>query len=174
MVVTFRKPYRIHIPFRMATGYAELINESNARGGAGLIDRSVSLTYTPTKTDKYVEIIERFNGREEMRPNLIRRGRGGPGGFQHREDSASTVLNISREASSLGFATGVAKAKFASQTNTDLTGTDQHLQVELYSRPEQASPWNRQNFWLRDPSIRTPQPFTLHGMTVDGVVENGE
>lgn len=172
--VTFRKPYRTHIPFRMATGYMELVNESNARGGGGLVDRSVSVVYTPTKEEKVVELIERFNGREEMRPNLIRRGRGGPGGFIHREDSASTVLNTSREASSLGFATGVAKAKFASQANTDLTATDQHLQVELYSRPAQASPWKRTNYWIPDSSIRTPQSFTLHGMTVDGVIENGE
>jgi hypothetical protein len=174
MTVTFRKPFRIHIPFRMATGYAEVVNESNARGGGGLVDRSVSIVYTPTQDDKYVELIERYNGREEMRPNLIRRGRGGPGGFVHREDSASTVLNTSREASTLGFATGVAKAKFASQANSDLTGTDQHLQVELYARPEQASPWKRTNYWIPDAAIRTPQSFALHGMTVEGVIENGE
>lgn len=174
MTVTFRKPFRVHVLFRMATGYAEVVNESNARGGGGLVDRSVSVVYTPTQTDKYVELIERYNGREEMRPNLIRRSRGGPGGFVHREDSASTVLNTSREASSLGFATGVAKAKFASQANSDLTGTDQHLQVELYARPEQASPWKRTNYWIPNGDILAPQPFTLHGMTVEGVVENGE
>jgi hypothetical protein len=174
MTVTFRKPFRVHVSFRMATGYAEVVNESNARGGGGLVDRSVSVVYTPTQADKYVELIERYNGREEMRPNLIRRSRGGPGGFVHREDSASTVLNTSREASSLGFATGVAKAKFASQANTDLTGTDQHIQVELYARPEQASPWRRTNYWIPDGDILAPQPFTLHGMTVEGVVENGD
>lgn len=174
MTVTFRKPFRIHIPFRMATGYAEVVNESNARGGGGLVDRSVSLIYTPTQTDKYVELIERYNGREEMRPNLIRRGRGGPGSFVHREDSASTVLNTGREASSLGFATGVAKAKFASQSNSEMTGTDRHLQVELYARPERASPWSRTNYWIADPSVLAPQPFALHGMTVEGVIENGE
>lgn len=174
MTVTFRKPFRTHISFRMATGYAEVINESNARNGGSLVDRSVSLVYTPTQTDKYVELIERYNGREEMRPNLIRRSRGGPGSFIHREDSASTVLNTSREASGLGFATGVAKAKFASQANSEMTGTDQHIQVELYARPEQASPWKRTNYWIPNSSIRTPQPFTLHGMTVEGVVENGE
>jgi hypothetical protein len=172
--VRFYKPFRTHIPFRMATGVMQLINEDSAKGGDGLVDRSVTLVYTPTPSDKEVEIIERFNGRDEMRANIARRDRGGPGGFVHRQDSASTVLNTSREASHLGFATGVARAKFASRVYTDMTGEDQHLQVELYGRPEQASPWKRNNFWNADPSIRTPQRFVLHSMTVNGVVEDAE
>jgi hypothetical protein len=172
--VTFRKPYRIHIPFRMATGYMQLANEENAKGGDGLIDRSVSVVYTPTPGDKEVELIERFNGREEMRPNIARRSFGGPGAFIHRQDSASTILNTSRFASARGFATGVAKAKFASRSQTDLTGEDQHLQIELYARPEQASPWRRTNFWVPDPSIKSEQPFVLHSVSVNGVVVDGE
>ena len=174
MEVEFRKPVRTHIPFRMATGFMQLINEDNAKGGDGLVDRSVTLVYTPTQSDKDVEIIERFNGRDEMRANLMRRDRGGPGGFVHRQDSASTVLNTSREASHLGFATGVAKAKFASRVYTDMTGEDQHLQVELYGRPDQASPWERTNFWNPDPEIHQPHQFVLHSMTVNGVVEDAE
>jgi hypothetical protein len=174
MQVRFYKPYRTHVPFRMTTGFMQLVNEDNARGGDGLADRSVTLVYTPTPSDKEVEIIERFNGRNEMRANLMRRDRGGPGGFVHRQDSASTVLNTSRDASHLGFATGVAKAKFASRVYADMTGEDQHLQVELYGRPEQASPWQRTNFWNANPSIRTPHQFILHSMTVNGVVEDAE
>jgi hypothetical protein len=174
MDVTFRKPYRIHIPFRMATGYMQLANEENVKGGDMLIDRSVPVVYTPTAGDKDVELIERFNGRVEMRPNVARRSVGGPGGFSHRQDSASTVLNTNRLASALGFATGVAKAKFASRVHTDLTGEDQHLQVELYARPEQSSPWKRSNFWVPDPGIKTEQPFVLHSLTVNGVAENAE
>ena len=174
MEVQFRKPVRTHIPFRMATGFMQLINEENAKGGDALIDRSVTLVYTPTPSDKEVEIIERFNGRDEMRANLMRRDRGGPGGFIHRQDSASTVLNTSREASHLGFATGVAKAKFASRVYTDMTGEDQHLQVELYGRPEQASPWERTNFWNPDPAIHSPYQFVLHSMAVNGVIEDAE
>lgn len=174
MDVEFRKPYRIHIPFRMATGYMQLVNDENTKGGDQLIDRSVSVVYTPTPGDKEVELIERFNGREEMRPNIARRSFGGPGGFIHRQDSASTILNTSRFASARGFATGVAKAKFASRSHTDLTGEDQHLQIELYARPEQASPWRRTNFWVPDPSIKAEQPFVLHSVTVNGVVVDGE
>lgn len=174
MDVTFRKPYRTHIPFRMATGYMQLANEENIKGGDALIDRSVTVVYTPTAGDKDVELIERFNGRVEMRPNVARRSVGGPGGFSHRQDSASTVLNTNRLASSLGFATGVAKAKFAARTHADLTGEDQHLQVELYARPEQASPWKRSNFWVPDPSIKAEQPFVLHSVTVNGVVPDAE
>lgn len=174
MTVIFRKPYRTHVPFRMATGFMQLANEDNAKGGDGLINRSVTLVYTPTEGDKEVEILERFNGRQEMRANLIRRSTGGPAGFQHRQDSASTVLNISRLASHLGFSTGVAKAKFASRAHVDLTGEDQHLQVELYGRPEQASPYKRTNYWIPDRSIRSPYSFVMHSLTVDGVVEDGE
>jgi hypothetical protein len=174
MDVTFRKPYRIHIPFRMATGYMQLANEENVKGGDAFIDRSVTVVYTPTTGDKDVELIERFNGRVEMRPNIARRSVGGPGGFSHRQDSASTVLNTNRLASALGFATGVAKAKFAARAQTDLTAEDQHLQVELYARPEQTSPWKRSNFWIPDPRIKAEQPFVLHSVTVNGVVQDGE
>ncbi len=174
MEVEFRKPFRSHVPFRMATGFMQLINEDSAKGGDGLVDRSVTLVYAPTPSDKEVEIIERFNGRDEMRANIARRDRGGPGGFVHRQDSASTVLNTSREASHLGFATGVARAKFASRVYTDMTGEDQHLQVELYGRPDQASPWERTNFWNPDPAIRTPYQFVLHSLAVNGVVEDAE
>lgn len=174
MTVTFYKPFRTHVPFRMATGYMQLANEDNTRNGDALIDRSLTLVYSPTASDKEIEVIERFNGRDEMRPNLIRRGTGGPASFAHREDSASTVLNLSRTASHLGFSTGVAKAKFASRSHTDLTGEDQHLQVELYARPGQASPWQRTNFWNPNGDILEAQPFVMHSLAVNGVVDDGE
>ena len=174
MEVTFYKPYRTHIPFRAVTGFMQMVNEDNMKKGESLIDRSVSVVYTPTDGDKTIEVIERFNGRDEMRPNMFRRDRGGAGGFIHRQDSASTVLNISKNASHLGFATGVATARFANRVYTDMTGEDQHLQVELYGRPEQASPWERENFWNPDDSINAPQPFVLHNLTVEGVVEDAQ
>jgi hypothetical protein len=158
----------------MVSGCMQLANEDNSRGGDGLVDRSVTLVYTPTDGDKTIEVIERFNGRSEMRPNIMRRDRGGPGGFIHRQDSASTVLNTSRTATTRGFSTGVAKAKFASRVHTDLTGEDQHLQVELYARPEQASQWKRTNYWAPDKSIKTGQPFVMHTLTINGVAEDGE
>lgn len=174
MRVTFYKPYTTHIPFRMATGFFPLVSDENAKNGHALIDRSVSIVYTPTPGDKDVEIIERFNGRDEMRANLMRRDRGGVDAFVHRQDSASTVLNTSKSASHIGFCTGVATAKFASRVYGDMTGEDQHLQVELYARPEQASPWQRTNFWRKNPQIKSPHPFVMHSMTVNGVVENAQ
>ena len=174
MVVTFRKPYRTHIPFRAVTGFMQLLNENYDKRGDALIDRSVTLVYTPTDGDKEVELIERFNGRDEMRPNLIRRDRTGVGGFVHRQDSASTVLNMSKTASRAGFATGTATAKFASRVYTDMGGEDQHLQVELCARPQQASPWRRTNFWVPNPGIIAPQPFVMHSLTINGVVEDAQ
>jgi hypothetical protein len=174
MEVTFYKPFRTHVPFRAVTGFMQLQNEDNTKRGDSQIDRSVSVVYTPTDGDKTIELIERFNGRDEMRPNMFRNARGGPGGFIHRQDSASTVLNTSKTATHLGFATGVATARFGSRVYTDMTGEDQHLQVELYARPEQASPWERDNFWNPDLAIKTAYPFVLHNLTVQGVVDDAQ
>ena len=174
MTVTFRKPFRTHIPFQMTTGHMPLLNEDTTKGGDRLMDRSITLVYTPTADSKAIELINRYNGQVEMRPNAIRRSRGGPGGFQHLQDSASTVIDIGRNASALGFSTGVAKAVFAGRSSADLTGEDQHLQVELYARPEQASPWQRTNFWLSNPAILAEQPFVMHTLTINGVAENAQ
>jgi hypothetical protein len=171
ILVKFVKPSYTNIPYRLQTGFMELLNQDNARNGDRHTDRSVSIVYQPTHADKELEVIERMNGRIEMRPNAMRRDRGGPASFSHRQDSASTVLNMNREASDLGFATGVAKATFGGKSNSDMTGTDRHLQVEVYGRPTRASKWDRVNFWK--PELQTPgaQPCVIHSLTVNGVVE---
>lgn len=163
--VYFRKAFKTHIPYRLATGALQLINEDNvAKGGDTLVDRSITLVYTPTESEKNVEIIEYFNGSATPRPNVMRRERGGPGGFEHRQDSASTVLNMSHDASHLADATGVAKAKFASRVYTDSTGEDQHVQVELFGRPAPAN----------GGSDLTPHKFVMHSMTINGVIEDAD
>lgn len=164
-IVYFRSPYNTHVPFRLATGALQLINEDNtARGGDGLVDRSISIVYSPTASTKEVEIIQYYNDSSTPRPNTMRRARGGAGGFEHRQDSASTVLNLARAASRLADATGVATAMFAGRGNTDNTGEDQHVQVELHGRPLPANGF----------SDRVPQPFVMHSMTVNGVIDYGE
>lgn len=162
-IVYFRRPYYSHIPFRLATGALQIINEEMVqRGGDGLIDKSVSLVYSPTESKKEVEIIEFFNDSQTPRPNVMRRDRGGPGAFQHRQDSASTALNLARNASHLGDATGVATATFASRVYTDATGEDQHVQIELHGRPGAAN---------GKTADLVPQKFVLHSMTIQGVVD---
>lgn len=164
-IIYFRKAYHTHIPFRLATGAMQLLNEENInRGGDGLIDRSVSLVFAPTESKKEVEIIQYYNDSSTPRANVMRRARGGPGGFEHRQDSASTVLNIERSASMRADATGVAKASFAGRVYTDATGEDQHVQVELYGRPAPAN----------GGSDLVAQKFVMHSMTVNGVIDNGE
>lgn len=163
--VVFIKKYKSHVPFRLATGHLQLINETNVqKGGDGQVDRSVSLLYSPTKTDKYIELVEYYNASTTPRPNTMRRNRGGPGGFAHRQDSASTVLNLGDDASALGAATGVAKATFASATHADLTGPDRHIRIELHGRIAPANV----------AADLTPHQFVLHTMTVDGVIEDAE
>ena len=171
ILVRFVKPSKTSVPFRMQTGHMQVVNEDIAKKGDQLIDRSFSLIYTPTYGNKEVSLLERYNGQSEPRSNEMRRDRGGPGAFVHRQDSASTVLNMNRESSSLGFATGVAKAKFASSANADMTGTDQHVQIELFGQPSRASQWDRTNFFLEDTTVSPPLPCVLHQVIVEGVVE---
>ena len=174
MDVEFKKPATMHVPLRAQTGFMQLVNEDNAKGGDTLADRSVSVVYTPTAGTKEIEILERFNGQQELRSNSIRRDRTGSGGFIHREDSASTVLNTDKEASHLGFSTGVAKAKFASRSNNDQGGTDQHLMVEVHGRPYRSDQWVRENFWVADPTVDTAKPVVIHNLTINGVIEDGQ
>ena len=155
----------------MQTGHMQIVNEDYIKGADQQIDRSFSLVYTPTYGDKDIALLERYNGWSEPRSNEMRRDRGGPGAFVHQQDSASTVLNMNRESSSLGFATGVAKAKFASRSNGDMTGTDQHIQVELIGKPSRGSQWDRLNFFREDSTVKPPLPCVLHQIVIDGVIE---
>ena len=167
----FIDPCHTHIPFRAVSGFSQQLTEDIDRRAGGQVEKSVTVVYDPTKGDKEIELIERFNGQEEMRANGMRRSRGGPGTFEHRQDSASTVLNTNKSASSLGFATGVAQAKFASRATADLTGADQYVQWELYGRPARADQTQRTNFWESDNTVPLPLPVTIHSVTVEGVVD---
>ena len=135
-------------------------------------DRSVTVVYTPTDNNKYIDLLERFNGRDELRANSARNSRTGSGGFIHRQDSAATRLNTSDNASHLGVSTGVAKATFASRAYTDMAGEDQHLQIELTAQPSRTSPFVRTNFWVKEGNA-PGQQFILHSLTVNGVDPNG-
>ena len=169
--VRFINPAHTHIPFRAVSGFSQQLTGDIDKRAQGEIEKSVTVVYNPTTGDKDIELIERFNGQEEMRANGMRRERGGPGTFVHRQDSASTVLNTNKEASSLGFATGVAQAKFASRATADLTGADQYVQWELYGRPERCDQTQRNNFWEPDTTVRLPLPVTIHSVTIEGVVD---
>jgi hypothetical protein len=171
IIVRFVKPSKTSVPFRMQTGHMQVVNEDIMKGADKQIDRSFSLIYTPTYGDKDIALLERYNGWTEPRSNEMRRERGGPGAFVHSQDSASTILNMNREASSLGFATGVAKAKFASRSNADMTGTDQHIQVELFGLPSRGSQWERTNFFKADTTVNPPLPCVLHQIVIEGVIE---
>ena len=164
--VRFYKPFLTSVPFLLSTGNMELANEANVpRNGSALIDRSVTVVYDTTESDKFVELLEYYNASSSPRANILRRNRGGPGGFSHQQDSASTSLNTSRYASHLAAATGVAKATFAGRSNEDATGTDRHVRVELFGR---VNPANGQ------PGELVPQQLRIHSLTIEGVVENAQ
>lgn len=162
--IYFYTPFKSAVPFRLATGFMQLANEEKVKGGDGLFDRSITLLYTPTETRKEVEVIRYFNGSESARANVARRQRGGPGGFLQDDDSASSLLDMSEDASSLAKSTGVAKANFASRMYTDNTGEDQYVQVEVLGRPHPDNGWGDM----------IGQQFVMHALTVDGIVDNAE
>jgi hypothetical protein len=81
-------------------------------------------------------------------------------GFVHDTAGAKTTLDMASGRSSLGQATGVAKAQFAGRNFSDMAGADRHVAVEL-SCP--AIPAN-----AGDP---IPSQALLYGMEVSGVVD---
>ena len=172
MEVEFRKPAATNIPYRMVTGAMQLTNEENTRAGDRLADRSISMVYTPTSADKTVDILERFNGREDLRANSARNSRTGAAGWVHRQDSASTRLNLADDASHLGVSTGVAKATFASRAYTDMAGEDQHLMLEIHGDPTRSSKFSRTNFWIKEDNP-DPNQFVMHSLTINGVDADG-
>jgi hypothetical protein len=146
------------VPFTIRTGAMELVNDANVDRRNQLIDRSVSVTYRPTETSKVLQLREYFNNSDSPRSNVMARDRGT--GFVHDTAGAKTTLDMASGRSSLGQATGVAKAQFAGRNFSDMAGADRHVAVELSCS---AIPAN-----AGDP---IPSQALLYGMEVSGVVD---
>lgn len=121
------------VPWVVRTAPLELAYEGNARGGDGLVDRSITVTYRPCETDTTLNLREYYNNSTSPRINVMRRDRGT--GFVHDVDGAKTTLNMKASRSLLGLATGLAQARFAGRSLTDLASADRHLAVELSCDP---------------------------------------
>lgn len=141
------------------TGAMEFVTDGNSRNGERMTDRSVILTYEPTATTHRVDLREYLNNASYPRSNVVPRDRGT--GFVAQADGARTSLDISATRSSLGLATGVAKAQFAGRSYEDMGSSDRHIAVEFahISQPV-------------DPTVSSPSQVILHTVDVRGVVEN--
>jgi hypothetical protein len=80
-------------------------------------------------------------------------------GFVHDTAGAKTTLDMAAARSSLGSATGVAKAQFAGRNYSDMAGADRHVAVELTAAAVSAN--------AGDP---VPSQPLLYGLEVSGVV----
>lgn len=148
---------KVAVPWHVKTNNYELINDENARGGDGLMDRSVVLTYEPTPTDATLELRQFFNNSKAPRENVMPRNRGT--GFVHETEGAKATLNMKSLRTALGEATGVSKAVFAGRATGDLAGSDRHIAVGLYSPP------------IVTTVPANISPATLYGIEMRGVLD---
>jgi hypothetical protein len=149
------------IPFAVRTGALELINDANLDRRNQLIDRSVTVIYRPTDAPRSLQLREYFNNSSSPRPNVMRRDRGT--GFVHDTEGAKTTLDMAADRSTLGTATGVAKAQFAGRNYSDLAGADRHVAVELTSPARSA-----------DDGEPVAAAALIYGLEVSGVVTDVE
>lgn len=95
-------------------------------------DRTISVVYKPTECDSDMELRTYFNASASPRPNAVSRDRGV--GFAHESQFPAAVVNLRRERTNRGEATGVERARFGSVSTVDPAGSDRHLAVELSGR----------------------------------------
>jgi len=153
---------RITIPWSYKTSNHEIINDQTAKGGGGLIDRSVVVTYETTDKSSNISIRQFFNNNAAPRENMMPRDRGT--GFVHSTTGARAVLDMKNDRSNLGAATGVAKAIFAGRATDDLAGSDKHVSVGLYSDATRVITTSTNDYSVP----------TMYALEVRGVVPNGE
>lgn len=149
------------VAYAIRTGTMELSNEDNSRLGDAQQDRAVSVIYRPTTVSCVLNLREFFNNSQYPRQNVMPRNRGT--GFIHDTSGAKTYLDMAAARSSLGTATGVARAQFAGRNFSDMAGADRHVAVELSGAPVTANS-----------ADQTPPEILLYGLEVAGVVGDGD
>lgn len=92
-------------------------------------DKSISVVHRPTPCDHDLALRLYYNSSPYPRANVIRRDRGV--GFVHDDYVPASIANLRRLTFSRGEATGVQKARFASVSSMDASGSDRHIAVEL-------------------------------------------
>ena len=89
----------------------------------------------------------------------MRRDRGT--GFVHDANSAQTTLDMASSRTPFGPATGVAMARFAGRSLTDMSSSDRHIAIELSCQARSA-----------DAADLAPSKTVLYGLEVEGVDAN--
>jgi hypothetical protein len=151
---------RTTVPWNMRTGPMPLVDD-NTRGGDAQIDRSVAVTYRPTETSTTLVLREYFNNSANARNNAMPRDRGT--GFIHKAPGARTTLDMSSAQLPSGFATGLAVARFAGRSLSDMASSDKHIAIELACDAVSAN--------ANDP---TPSATLLYAVEVKGVADGSQ
>lgn len=107
----------------------EIATDEQKMRGQRPDDRTVSVTYKPTDCDSNLELRTYFNAAAYPRPNAVKRDRGV--GFAHEPLSPVAAVNMQRDRSGRGEATGVERARFGAVSSVDPGGSDRHIAVEL-------------------------------------------
>jgi hypothetical protein len=109
------------IPYSMRTGNMQLSTEDNKRG--------ISVLYTPTQDDSTLSLSRHFNGSATPRNNAVAVDRGD--GFVTSGSDPASTLNMKLKRSSLGDASGVARAMFSGGVDDRSAGIDRHVAIAI-------------------------------------------
>ena len=109
------------IPYQYKTGALPLSNEKGSR--------AISVLYNPTTNDANLGVRLYYNNSDTPRPNAIASDRGS--GFTTTTGSTEAVINQKLTRSSLGDATGLARAYYSGRVDDMSAGGDRHVSVEL-------------------------------------------
>ena len=148
------------VGWSLKTPNLELASDATVKNGEAEIDRSISVTYEPTPSSSVIVLRHFYNNSEDPRQNVMPRDRGT--GFKHIADSTRTELDMALERVPLGHATGIATARFAGRSYSDLAGVDRHLAIEFSQLSEEVT-------------AGTTQPTAkLYSYEVNGVIQRDE
>ena len=109
--------------------------------------RSVGIVYTPTTNDALLGVSLHFNGSNTPRTNAIASDRGS--GFTTAQGSTVASLNLKTSRSSLGDATGYAKAYYSGRVDDRSSGGDRHMAIAFNG-------------------TQSADPIVVHGVLVEG------
>jgi hypothetical protein len=109
------------IPYSMRTGNMQLTTEDGKRG--------ISILYTPTAGDATLSLSRHFNGSDTARNNAVAVDRGD--GFVTSGSGPASTLNMKLTRSSLGDASGVARAMFSGGVEERSAGIDRHVAIAM-------------------------------------------
>jgi hypothetical protein len=109
------------IPYSVRTGNMQLTTEDGKRG--------ISVLYTPTAGDATLALSRHFNGSDTARNNAVAVDRGD--GFVTSGSGPASTLNMKLTRSSLGDASGVARAMFSGGVDERSSGIDRHVAIAM-------------------------------------------